>query len=140
MNNRLDNINSDIRLKRTGIIGGASIKGLGVQQPSMRPSFEEVLEKISPKPFDAAQSNGVKFSKHAIQRLESRNIELSSDDMARIREGFAKAEGKGIKEALILMNEKVFIANIKNKMIITASTERDLQNNVFTNIDGAVIV
>ncbi len=60
--------------------------------------------------------------------------------MQKINQAIEKAEKKGIKDALILMDNKAFVANIKNKTIITASTSEQLKENVFTNIDGAVIV
>lgn len=101
-------------------------------KPQQGPSFQEVLDKVSQKEL--------KFSKHAIQRLQSRNIELTSSEIDQINKAVEKADEKGVKEALILMDNKAFIASVKNKTIITASTEEQLKENVFTNIDGAVIV
>jgi flagellar operon protein len=98
------------------------------------PSFEEVLAQVK------KDESGVKFSKHASQRLEERNIVLSRGDLNKITNAIEKAEGKGIKDALIIMDNKQFVANIKNKTVITASTNEQLREQVFTNIDGAVIV
>lgn len=95
-------------------------------------SFQEVLAKVNQK--------DLKFSKHAIERLESRNIELTTSDIEEINKAVDKANEKGVKEALILMGNKAFIASVKNKTIITAASEEQLKENVFTNIDGAVIV
>lgn len=96
-------------------------------------SFAEILEKVN-------SSEEVKFSKHAIQRLKQRNIELSDTEVGQIKDALVKAEKKGVKDALIMMNDKVFVANVKSKTIITASTDEQLKDSVFTNIDGAVIV
>jgi len=96
-------------------------------------SFAEILDKVK-------SSDEVKFSKHAIQRLKQRNIELSDTEVGQIKDALVKAEKKGVKDALIMMNDKVFVANVKSKTIITASTDDQLKDNVFTNIDGAVIV
>jgi flagellar operon protein len=60
--------------------------------------------------------------------------------MSRINDGVGKAKSKGVREALIMMDNKVFIASVQNNTIITAVTEDQLKDNVFTNIDGAVIV
>lgn len=98
------------------------------------PSFEEVLAQVK------KDESGVKFSKHASQRLEERNIVLSRGDLNKITNAIEKAEGKGIKDALIIMDNKQFVANIKNKTVITASTNEQLREQIFTNIDGAVIV
>lgn len=96
-------------------------------------SFGDVLNKIREK-------DGVKFSKHAMDRLNSRKIELTDSEMSRINDGVGKAKSKGVREALIMMDNKVFIASVQNNTIITAVTEDQLKDNVFTNIDGAVIV
>jgi flagellar operon protein len=82
----------------------------------------------------------VKFSKHAAERLQMRNIHLTKDDLNKLNEAVNKAAEKGVKETLIIMGNAAFIANVKNKMIITAAAEENLKNNVFTNIDGAVII
>jgi len=97
-------------------------------------SFEDVLSKVK------SSNEEVKLSKHAKARLDQRNITLSDADMKKIGNAIDKANQKGIKDALILMDNKAFVANIKNKTIITASTNEQLKENVFTNIDGAVIV
>lgn len=86
------------------------------------------------------QKAEVKFSKHASQRLTARNISLTETEMKRLSEGVNKAKTKGVKEALIMMDNKVFVASVKNNTVITASTDEQLKENVFTNIDGAVIV
>lgn len=97
-------------------------------------NFEEILEKTKNK------NNEIKFSKHAISRIDTRNIQLSEDELEQLKIGFNKAEEKGIKDALIFVGDKAFIASIKNKTIITTFSKEQLKNNVFTNIDGAVIV
>lgn len=95
--------------------------------------FGRILEKISSK-------EEIKFSKHARERLETRKIDLRPEDYERLNSAFKKAENKGVKEALILMNDNAFIASINNKTVITAVEREALKDSVFTNIDGAVIV
>jgi len=97
-------------------------------------SFQDVLAKVK------SSNQEVKISKHAQTRLDQRNITLSEADMVKIDQAMEKADKKGIKDALILMDNKAFVANIKNKTIITAAANEQLKENVFTNIDGAVIV
>lgn len=81
----------------------------------------------------------VRFSKHASVRLDDRNIELSSEQLSRLNEGAQKANAKGINESLVLVDEIAFIVNIKNNTVITAMDQNEAKENVFTNIDGAVI-
>ncbi|MFZ5966588.1 MAG: TIGR02530 family flagellar biosynthesis protein [Bacillota bacterium] len=96
-------------------------------------SFQQILDTV-------ANNQEIKFTKHALQRLESRNITLTQNDMSRIQEGLHKAREKGIRETLVLMDNKAFVASVQNKTIITAALDEQLKENVFTNIDGAVIV
>ena len=96
--------------------------------------FSDVLAKK----IDERQ--GVKISKHAEERLLKRNIMLNANDLKEIGKVLDKAAAKGIKEALILMGDTAFVANVKNRTIITAATGEDLKNNIFTNIDGAIIM
>lgn len=129
-------MNNDYLLRKTKILQDSGIS-TGVQKPAAtlkpgQPSFEDVLGQIGKKEL--------KFSKHALDRIKSRNIELTQQDLTKISEAVDRAEAKGVKEALIMMNDKVFIASVKSKTIITASSEDQLKDSVFTNIDGAVII
>ena len=67
-------------------------------------------------------------------------MNLSTDEMSRLKTAFKKAESKGVKDALFLMDDKAFIANIHNKTIVTTVGKEQLKDNIFTNIDGAVII
>lgn len=79
----------------------------------------------------------LKFSSHAAKRLEDRNIVLSNDEMGKINEAVQKAETKGAKDSLVMMNGNAFIVNIPNKTVITAMPLGS-NDNVFTNIDSVV--
>lgn len=104
-----------------------------ISNPKSGVSFDDVLKQISNK-------ESVKFSKHAINRLSERSITLTNEELEKINQAVNQAEGKGIREALILMDDKIFIANVKSRTIVTAADEKHLKENVFTNIDGAVII
>jgi len=86
------------------------------------------------------ESNQLKFSKHASNRLSERNINLSDSQLDRLNAGTQAAEQKGINESLVLMDQLAFIVNVKNQTVVTAMDQKDATQNVFTNIDGAVIV
>lgn len=94
-------------------------------------SFQDVL--------NAKVEQEVKFSKHANQRLENRNIELSKDQLERLNQGVGQARTKQIQESLVMMDNLAFIVNVKNNTVVTAM-EQGESGQVFTNIDGAVIV
>ena len=84
--------------------------------------------------------DSLKFSKHASSRLQDRNIELSESQIDRLNAGMQKAGEKGINESLVLMDQMAFIVNVKNNTVITALNDQEMKENVFTNIDGAIIV
>lgn len=81
----------------------------------------------------------LKFSKHANERLENRSIALSEDQLNRLNKGIGQARGKQIQESLVMMDNLAFIVNVKNNVVVTAM-EQGESGQVFTNIDGAVIV
>ena len=102
---------------------------------SSQASFEEILRKKKNQ-----RSSELKFSKHASMRLEERNISLTEEQNARLEDGVAKAGEKGIRESLVMMDSLAFIVNVPNKTVVTAMDQAETQNNIFTNIDGAVII
>lgn len=95
-------------------------------------SFQDILIK------KANEIGDVRFSKHANQRLLSRNIVLSDEQINRLNNGVNRARDKSIKESLVMMDNLAFIVNVKNNTVVTALSKED--DSVFTNIDGAVIV
>lgn len=82
----------------------------------------------------------LRFSKHADERLNTRNISLTDEQINRLNDGMKKAGEKGINESLVLMDNLAFIVNVKNNTVITAMDSRSTEERIFTNIDGAVIV
>jgi len=82
----------------------------------------------------------LKFSAHASQRLQERKIKLDPETMSRVSDAIDKAEAKGIEDTLVLTSEAALIVNVKNRTVITAMDKGSMNGNVFSNIDGAVIV
>ncbi len=101
------------------------------------PSFQDILTK---KTESTRQTGEIKFSKHAANRLVDRNIELTEEQVERLNLGAAKAEAKGINESLVIVDSLAFIVNVPNQTVITAMSQAETDENVFTNIDGAVII
>lgn len=101
-------------------------------------SFQEVLlQKTLQEP---GQTQTLKFSKHAAGRLNDRGIELSDNQMERLYDGVRRAGQKGIKDSLVIVDELAFIVNIPNSTVVTAMDSTETNDNVFTNINGAVIM
>ncbi|MCI9080742.1 MAG: flagellar protein [Lachnospiraceae bacterium] len=99
-------------------------------------SFEDILRRRQ----SVDENSELKFSKHASMRLQSRNIELSSEQKERLETGAEKAEAKGMKESLVIVDSYSFIVNVPNKTVVTAMDQTESKENIYTNIDGAVII
>ncbi len=90
--------------------------------------------------LDEARNEQVRFSNHAVQRMERRNISLSRDDIGLLREGFRRAEEKGSKESLLLMDRTAFVINVPDRTVITAVDQENMKEKTFTNIDSAILL
>ena len=101
-------------------------------------SFAAALqEKLAEK----QQIGGVEFSKHAIQRLEQRSIDLEAGNtLERLNKGIEIAADKGSNETLVLVDQTAFVVSVKNNKVITTLSNEDLRGNIFTNIDSTVII
>ncbi len=80
----------------------------------------------------------VKFSNHALKRLDSRNIQLNDNEINKIQNAVQKAESKGSKDSLVMMNNTAYIVNVPNRTVVTALPMDDSNENIFTNIDSVV--
>jgi flagellar operon protein len=86
------------------------------------------------------QTQPVAFSKHAKERVEERGIEITQDLMDQLRLGLVRAQEKGATNILAMDTENAFIINVPNAKVITALTQDEMRENIFTNIDGAVVL
>ena len=98
-------------------------------------SFEEIWKQKT-----GEVNSEIRFSKHASNRLADRNLTLSENQLSRLSEGLKKAGEKGIRESLVMVDQLAFIVNVPSNTVITAMDQAQARENVFTNIDGAVIV
>ena len=90
--------------------------------------------------FKSILQDRLKISSHAQTRLQSRNIELEAAAWARVMKGVDMAASKGAKESLVLVDDAALVVSVKNRTVITAVDKSSLKDNVFTNIDSAVVV
>lgn len=94
-------------------------------------TFDQVL---------AAQTDEIKFSSHARQRMKSRNIKFGDQEMNLLQNAMSKARDKGARDSLILMGDMALVVSVKNNTVITALDGESIKENVFTNIDSAVVI
>lgn len=93
------------------------------------PSFAETM----------AQLEDIQFSNHAQSRLQSREIQLEDSGMQRLAEAVRKADARGCRESLVLMDDLAFIVNVKDRMVVTAMDASKRGEGVFTRIDSVVL-
>jgi flagellar operon protein len=96
------------------------------------PSFGDVLAGK----LDAAP---VRFSGHALQRIERRGISVDASVMARLGEGVSRAAAKGSRDSVVMVDQTAFVVSVPNRTVITAVDREHMREHVFTNIDSAVI-
>ena len=122
-------------LSRLGGVESASIKnGLTkITRFGRDASFSEVLKAR------LEQQTGVKFSSHAMDRLNERGITLELNELQRLSDAVSRVEEKGGNDSLILINDKALIVSIRNRTVITAMAGDSIKNNIFTNIDSTLI-
>ncbi len=96
-------------------------------------NFADILKsKIEP--------TGLKFSAHASRRLIDRGINLSENDVEKLNSAVEKISTKGSTDSLIVMDNVSYLVNIPNKTVITAIDGQSSKENVFTNIDSAMLI
>jgi flagellar operon protein len=102
-------------------------------QSQSGPSFADVL---------AAKTAGAEaptFSKHAVERLQRRGIDVDAQTLTRLTDGIQRAAGKGSRNSVVFVDGTAFVASVQNNTVITAVTPEHMREHVFTNIDSAVI-
>lgn len=85
-------------------------------------------------------AGGIKFSAHAVRRLESRAIRLGPADVSAIEDAVGRAAAKGSRDSLVLSADYAMVVNIPSRTVVTAFDQEQLQENVVTNIDSAVLL
>jgi flagellar operon protein len=101
--------------------------------PVNGPSFSEVLAQRT------GAGEPLKFSRHAMARLQQRGIELAGPTLQRLSEGVQRAAGKGSRDSVVFLDGTAFVVSVANNTVITAVGSEHMREHVFTNIDSAVI-
>ncbi len=116
-------------------IGG--INGLPTQKPKIPVKgapFHDILKRV------LNETEKIRFSAHARSRLTSRNIQMDEQRLNKLVNAVEQAQAKGVHDSLILMDNLAFIVNIDNRTVVTAMDSESLTENIFTNIDSAIVV
>ena len=97
-------------------------------------AFADVLQRVH-----TTDTGGIQFSSRAQRRLQSRSIPFGWDELQRLTQAVDRAESKGARDSLILIDELALVVNIKNRVVVTAIDKESRKDSIFTNIDSVVM-
>ncbi len=97
-------------------------------------SFDVVMRR------ELGKLQEVRFSAHALSRIESRNIRLGDHERMQLADALDKAKAKGAQDSLVLLDKAALVVSVKNRTVVTVLDREEMRGNVFTNIDSAVIM
>ena len=135
-------INEYLQLRNVSVTTGKPVgTPANVQSGSTLPQDSDFAKELKNQ-LDALDNNsGVKFSKHAMDRISERNIDMSEGNrLDRLNKAVELAGEKGSDDALVMIDSTAFLVSIKNNKVITTLTADDMRGNIFTNIDSTVIM
>ena len=125
-------------IDRTASITGASVQaGIGRPRAVQARGGDGFVQALRQ---ERAEGRQVAFSKHAMERAEERGIEVTPNLLDRLTDSVERAEAKGATNILALDQSLAFIINVPNGRVITTMSQDEMKENIFTNIDGAVIL
>lgn len=111
-----------------------------ITPPTARRPIVKDSAETSKTSFKDIFQDQMRLSHHAEVRLAQRGIQIKPEQMAKIQTAVDKAAAKGAKDSLVLMNDMALIVNVKNRTIVTAMDEGSMKDNVFTQIDSAIVI
>lgn len=103
--------------------------------PKQENSFEQVLQQKLQQ-----SQNQLQFSKHSQERIQQRGIEMTEDLLAQMNEAADSARQKGAKDVVMITQQAAFVVSVANNTVITAMNGNEMKQNIFTKIDGAVLL
>ena len=101
--------------------------------------FADVLKGVQSGSEAAHEATQLRFSRHALQRVQRRGVALDASTLGRLNEGVGRAASKGSRASVVLVDDTAFVVSVTNKTVLTAVPQEHMKEQVFTNIDSAVI-
>lgn len=112
--------------------------------PPIKPMVKQSTEQVSKQSFmdhlKQATGDELKISKHASERLNERNISITDREWQQISKKVFEAKNKGVKQPLVLLDQAALIVSAKNATVITALDRNEAKQQLFTNIDGTILI
>lgn len=127
------------KLSQIKILNGTDSIKTGQAKKSKNSQSLDFKSELSSE-IKAGSVEPLKFSKHAMDRISSRGISLTESEISSLSAALSKADDKGIRDSLVMLNDTAFIVSVRNKTVITAIDKENFKQKVITNIDGVVIL
>lgn len=109
-------------------------------QKSLKTNTNQTKQSFLEHLQEATNSEELKISKHANERLIERNISISDEEWQVVTDKVFEARSKGVNQPLVLMEKAALIVSAKNATVITAMERTEAKNQLFTNIDGTIVL
>lgn len=133
--------NTAEQLSNTAHAAGQAGKASAPFAEELKKQLEAAAPRHEVSSEELSERSSVQFSKHAIDRINQRGIDLYSDDrLERLNRAVDLADEKGSDDALIFIDQTAFVVSIKNNKVITTVNTGEMTGNIFTNIDSTVIM
>ncbi len=118
------------------VTGTAAVRPPARQGEAAAAGFDAILNgKLQPN----EASGALRWSAHAVQRLSQRQIAVTPEVQERLEGAVDKLAAKGGRESIVLVDQMAFVVSVKNRTVITAVDQAGMRDQVFTNIDSAVL-
>lgn len=123
-----------------------ALQDIAARKVNSQQKKQNIAVKQNASSFDAVLAAGLKkaeevqFSKHSKARIEERGISLTDELMADLNAAVGKARLKGAKDVVMIAKDAAFIVNVPNNVVVTAMNGDEMKENIFTNIDSAVLL
>lgn len=108
-------------------------------QKSSTPATQHSAKTFSDH-LKTATTQQLKLSKHASERMQERNIEISNEQWTQLQDKVYEAQRKGINQPLVILDQAALIVSAKNATVITALDRNEAKSQIFTNIDGTIVL
>jgi flagellar operon protein len=123
------------------------LAGLGGALPVQRrrvaaPGFDQALERLldAPAPAEPEEATGgLRLSRHAEARLESRGISLGGEERARLEAAVDELASRGAKKSLVLTGDNAFIVGVPKRTVITVMSREEALGQIFTDLDSTYV-
>ena len=117
-----------------------AVEGLGSPALGRGHTYSTGFGAVLQQELARADERQIAFSKHAIARAEERGIAVTPALLDRLTDSVERAQAKGATNILALDQSLAFIINVPHNRVITTLSQDEMKENIFTNIDGAVIL